>query len=133
MKGYLLDTNICIFLLRHKYDVDKRLAELSPTQCYISEITVAELKYGAYKSNRTEENLALIDELVDSINVVPFAESIDIYAQEKNRLRTQGIPREDFDLLIASAAIYNGITLVTDNTKHFTRIERLMIENWVER
>jgi len=133
MKGYLLDTNICIFLLRHKYDVDKRLAELSPTQCYISEITVAELKYGAYKSNRTEENLALIDELVDSINVVPFAESIDIYAQEKNRLRTQGIPIEDFDLLIASAAIYNGITLVTDNTKHFTRIERLMIENWVER
>lgn len=133
MKGYLLDTNICVFLLRHKYDVDKRLAKIDPTECYISEITIAELKYGAYKSNRTEDNLALIDELVESINVVPFAESIDIYAQEKNRLRTQGTPIEDFDLLIASAAIHNELTLVTDNIKHFARIQGVSMENWVER
>jgi len=133
MNGYLLDTCICVFLLRRKHGVERRLAELRPDQCYISEITVAELKYGAYKSNRAEENLALIDELTDIVNIVPFTESIDVYAKEKNRLRAQGAPIEDFDLLIASAAISRGLTLVTDNTKHFSRIEGLTLENWIER
>lgn len=133
MKGYLLDTNICVFLLRQKYGVDRRLSELSPEQCFISEITVAELKYGAYKSNRTEENLALIDVFTNRINVVPFTESIDFYAKEKNRLRAIGTPIEDFDLIIASAAISKSLTLVTDNTKHFARIEGIMLENWVKR
>lgn len=133
MKGYLLDTNICVFLLRKKYGVDRRLSELGPEQCFISEITVAELKYGAYKSNRTEENLALIDVFTNRINVVPFTESIDFYAKEKNRLRAIGTPIEDFGLLIASAAISKDLTLVTDNTKHFARIESIMLENWVKR
>lgn len=133
MKSYLLDTNICVFLLRRKYGVEQRLSEISPDQCFISEITIAELKYGAYKSNRIEENLALIDEFVNYINVVPFSESVDFYAKEKNRLRTIGTPVEDFDLLIASAAISKGLTLVTDNTKHFARIEGITLENWIER
>jgi len=133
MKGYLLDTNICVFLLRRKYGVERRLSELDPKQCYISEITVAELKYGAYKSNRTDENLALIEELANSVNIVPFTESIDVYAREKNRLRKQGTPIEDFDLLIAAAAISQGLTLVTDNTKHFSHIDGLTLENWIER
>lgn len=126
MNGYLLDTCICVFLLRCKYGVERRLSELDPKQCHISEVTLAELKYGAYKSNRTEENLALIEELAGSVNVVPFTESIDVYAKEKNRLREQGTPVEDFDLLIASAAISRGLTLVTDNTKHFPQVKRII-------
>ena len=61
MKRYLLDTCICVFLFRKKYGIAERLSQLHPSQCHISEITIAELRYGAYKSNRVEENLQLID------------------------------------------------------------------------
>lgn len=133
MKRYLLDTCICVFLFRQKFGIAEKLSKLNSTQCYISEVTIAELKYGAYKSNRIEENLKLIDELIEKVNIVPFAESIDIYAKEKNRLRAQGTPIDDFDLLIASSAIQTNAILVTDNTKHFVNIDGLTLENWVER
>ena len=90
MTRYLLDTCICVFLFRQKYGIAEKLSKLNPEQCYISEITIAELKYGAYKSNRIDENLQLIDELVAAVNVVPFAESIDVFAKEKVRLMSQG-------------------------------------------
>lgn len=133
MKRYLLDTCICVFLFRQKYGVEKRLSEIGPSCCYISEVTIAELKYGAYKSNRIKENLELIEQFVSEVNVVPFAEGIEFYAQEKNRLRSLGTPVEDFDLLIAASAHSNGLTLVTDNLKHFQNIEGLKVENWIKR
>ena len=133
MNLYLLDTSICVFLFRQKYGIAEKLSALSPSQCYISEVTIAELKYGAYKSNRREDNLRLVDQLVSEVNVVPFAESIEFFAKEKTRLRAMGTPVEDFDLLIASAAVQHGLTLVTDNTKHFKNIQGLSMENWVER
>ncbi len=133
MTRYLLDTCICVFLFRQKYGVAERLSQLNPAQCYVSEVTLAELRYGAYKSDRVEENLELIDELAERVNIVPFAESIDFFAKEKNRLRAQGTPIEDFDLLIAAAAVQSGAVLVTDNTKHFIHIEGLTLENWIAR
>ena len=133
MKRYLLDTCICVFLFRQKYGIAERLSELHPSQCYITEITIAELRYGAYKSNRIEENLQLIDELVAAVNVVPFTESIDIFAKEKVRLMSQGTPIDDFDLLIGAAAVQQDLILVTDNVKHFKNIQGITIENWVER
>lgn len=99
----------------------------------MSEVTIAELTYGAYKSDRVEENLQLIEELVSVINVIPFAESIEIYAKEKVRLRALGTPIDDFDLLIAAAAVQQELILVTDNVRHFKNIQGLVIENWVER
>lgn len=133
MKRYLLDTCICVFLFRQKYGVAEKLAKLNPEQCYVSEVTIAELTYGAYKSDRVEENLQLIEELVSVINVIPFAESIEIYAKEKVRLRALGTPIDDFDLLIAAAAVQQELILVTDNVRHFKNIQGLVIENWVER
>jgi tRNA(fMet)-specific endonuclease VapC len=122
-----------VFLFRQKYGVAEKLAKLNPEQCYVSEVTIAELTYGAYKSDRVEENLQLIEELVSVINVIPFAESIEIYAKEKVRLRALGTPIDDFDLLIAAAAVQQELILVTDNVRHFKNIQGLVIENWVER
>lgn len=133
MKGYLLDTCICIFLFRQKYGVEEKLNKIGIDSCYISEITIAELRYGAYKSDRIEENLQLIDQFVEKIKIVPFAETIDFYAKEKNRLRGQGVLIEDFDLLIASAALCRNLKLVTDNLKHFKNIEGIAVENWIKR
>ena len=75
------------------------------------------MKYGAECSNRVFENRALIAEFAKMINVLPAFDGFDIYAQEKARLRKSGKLVDDFDLLIASTAIFNKLTLVTDNVK----------------
>ena len=133
MKQYLLDTCICVFLFRQKFEIAEKLVGIGASQCFVSEVTIVELKYGAYKSNRLKENLDLIDRFISKINIVLFAESVDFFAQEKNRLRSLGTPVEDFDLLIASSACFRNLILVMDNLKHFKNIKGLMVENWVER
>lgn len=60
MKGSFLDTCICVFLFRQKFDIDKKLNKMGYAKCFISEITIAKLKYGAYKSNRMTDNLRLM-------------------------------------------------------------------------
>ena len=132
MKKYLLDTSICVFLFRNNHDVAQRLNKIGRERCFICDVVLAELRYGAYKSNRTEENLKLIDDFVKEIKVLPFADSIDVYAQEKLRLKDCGKPIEDFDLLIGCAAKAAGLTIVTHNIKHFNHIEGLDIEDWVK-
>lgn len=67
MKQYLLDTSICVFLFRNKFGIKECLEKIGKSQCYISEITIAELTYGAYKSNRVNENLHLIDRFVSEV------------------------------------------------------------------
>ena len=132
MKQYLLDTSICVFLFRNNHDVLSRLNKIGRERCYICDVVLAELRYGAYKSERTEENLQLIDDFVKEIKVLPFADSIDVYAREKLRLKNSGKPIEDFDLLIGCAAKAAGLTIVTHNMKHFSHIEGLNIEDWVK-
>ena len=133
MQGYLLDTNICIFYIRGKYALNKKLETVGFDNCYISEITLAELKYGAECSSKVAENRALINEFAKEINVLPAFDCFDIYAKEKARLRSIGNLLDDFDLLIASTAIFHKMTLVTDNVKHFDRMKSITIENWIER
>lgn len=133
MTNYLLDTSICIYLFRGRKEVAEKLQAISSDNCFISDVTLAELYYGAYKSASPEKNKCLIDSLVKHICVVPLQEYAKTYAQEKNILRQSGTLIEDFDLLIAAAAKYRGYTLVTDNLKHFERVQGLTIENWINR
>lgn len=136
MTGYLLDTNICIFLLRGKYDVDKKIDSVGLENCAISEITVAELKYGATlgkKMNIQSRNQNL-DEFLNNIKIFPMYDAIDLYTEEKSRLRLNGTPADDdFDLLIGCTSIVNNLTLVTDNTDDFKRIKDIKMENWIIR
>ena len=132
MKKYLLDTSICVFLFRDNHDVAQRMNKIGRERCFICDVVLAELRYGAYKSDRTVENLKLIDDFVREIKVLPFADSIDVYAQEKLCLKNAGKPIEDFDLLIGCAAKAAGLTVVTHNVKHFSHIDGLDIEDWVK-
>ena len=133
MKEYLLDTNICIFAMRDKYGVNERLESLNPQQCYVTDVTVMELRFGAYKSENKEKNLRIVDNFISKLKVVPFADTIDAFCQEKLRLQSQGTPIEDYDLFIGCAAKVAGLTMVTDNVQHLSRIEGLEIENWIQR
>ena len=128
-----MDTNICIFALRDKYGVNERLEKIGREKCHVADVTVMELCFGAYKSEKKDENLRIVNDFVNKLKVVPFADSIDTFCQEKLRLQRLGTPIEDYDLFIGCAAKVAGLTMVTDNVQHLSRIEGLEIENWIQR
>ena len=133
MKKYLLDTNICVFILRGKFNIHKKIAEVGIENCYISQITQAELLYGAECSNRPIEITKTISEFCKRIEVIPIGNSIPEFARQKAILRKGGMLIDDFDLLIASCAIANDFIMVTDNLKHLGRIGGIKLENWINR
>jgi tRNA(fMet)-specific endonuclease VapC len=133
---YLLDTNICAFYLRGKYDIDQRIDNVGWEHCYISEITMLELKMGVELSRQKDgiDRTEQLNRFLEDIRVLPINNAIDFAAHEKIRLRLAGTPCNDnFDLLIACTAIANGMICVTDNTKDFHRFENIQLENWVDR
>lgn len=133
MERYLLDTNICIFFLKGKYNLNVKLKEVGLQNCCISEITLAELKYGAECSNRISENKEMIDGLTKELTILPIFNSLNVYAKEKARLRKSGKILDDFDLLIGATAIANNLILVSENEKHLSRMSKINIENWISR
>lgn len=100
--------------------------------CFISEITLAELKYGAFFSQQPEKHTKEIELLLDFVGVIPITSAIDMYAQEKARLRKAGMLIDDFDLLIGCTAIAHDLILVTNNTQHFSRLQGIRLEDWTE-
>jgi len=128
---YLLDTNICVFFLRGKLNLNEIIKDKGKENCFVSEITVFELRYGAENSENPTKSHKAVDLFVNGITVIPIYSSIKKYAKEKVRLRRIGKPMNDeFDLLIGVTAIENKLTLVTDNEKDFVNIEGIKIENW---
>ena len=132
MNGYLLDTSTCVAIFRGDRNVAAKMNKAGKDKCFLSPIVVAELLYGAYRSNRVEENLKQTKDFITMVPVLPFESSLDVFAKERARLWKAGNKIEDFDLLIGSAAKAAGLTVVTHNAKHFSHIENLKIEDWVE-
>lgn len=131
---YLLDTNICIFFLRGKLNLDDVIKQKGRENCFISEITVFELRYGAENSDNPAKSHKAVDAFVNGLSIVPIFGAINRYAKEKVRLRKIGKPiHDEFDLLIGVTAIENKLSLVTDNAKDFKRLDGIKIENWFKR
>lgn len=82
------------------------------------------------KSTQKEKNLYVLETFQTKIEILPIFPALDIYAIEKARLKTKGKILDDFDLLIGSTAIFNGLTLVTRNVSDFDRLEDILIEDW---
>lgn len=133
---YLLDTNICAFYLRGKYHIDEYIDNVGWDNCYISEITMLELKFGAELSRQRDgiESSMELNRFLEAIKILPIIDAIDIAAKEKIRLRLAGTPAADnFDLLIACSAITYGCVMVTDNTKDFINFTGIKLINWIKR
>lgn len=130
---YLLDTNICIHFFRGKFNLLEKFDEINLNDCAISEITLAELVFGAENSPNPIRNFKIIDKFSEQIKIIPIFNGIQIYAKEKVRLRRKGEMISDFDLLIGATAIANDLIMVTENTKEFRRIAEINLENWVKR
>lgn len=130
---YLLDTNICVSLLRGNRDVARKLIEMGEDYCFLSVITLYELMFGAYNSGHDQQEILKVKEFVNRFPIVSLLDSAEEYAFRKTRLRANGIMIDEFDLLIAATALSGNYILVTDNMKHFQRITDLRLENWIKR
>lgn len=130
MKGYLLDTDICISFLKNQYSIKEKILEVGIDKCFISEITIAELTYGAEKSGNNAKHMKEVEQMEALFTVLPIYDSIPLYAQQKVSLQKQGVLIPDFDILIGSTSIHKELVLVTNNEKHMERLDNVTIENW---
>ncbi len=130
---FLLDTNICIYIIkRQPPQVLDKFRTLDLSDVGISSITVAELEYGAYKSQQTDRNRVAFNQFLMPLEIVPFDErATQNYGQLRSQLERQGIVIGSMDMLIASQALSLGLILVTNNVREFSRIPDLVIENWI--
>jgi len=131
---YLLDTDMCIYLLNGDERVKNRVAQVGIEAISVAILTVAELCFGAYNSARVEANLARIRAFLSppGPTVLPIDDAAaECFGRFKADLRRVGKPIGDLDLLIAGVAASHRVKVVTNNTEHFERITDISLENWL--
>lgn len=130
---YLLDTDIIVYWLNGNRTIAQKATEAGQTNLAFSTVPQAELYYGAYNSHQVEQNVVAIERLRQNIRLLSFDEAAaPHFGQIKATLKQQGQIILDADLMIASIALAYELILVTNNTKHFSRITDLTTENWAE-
>lgn len=106
------------------------MEEVGEQNCLISEMTVAELKYGVENSKDVEEMRKIVEAFIPKFFVIPIYNSLDIYAKEKAKLRKQGLMIDDFDILIGATSVAHNMIMVTNNVAHLSRLDNIIIEDW---
>ena len=134
MKRYLLDTNICIFLLNQSHGFENivdRIDHLDREQVIISSITVAELEFGVAASQKIEQNSIKLDLFLSAFKRLPFDDSAaHVYGSVRTSLKQRGLPIGPLDTLIAAHALALDACAVTNNIGEFSRVEGLRVEDW---
>lgn len=130
---YMLDTDTCAFILRRTSDtLLARIQAIPVAQQVMSVVTYAELQYGVQVSSKKKANLAAVDALARHVAVLAWPqEAAGHYAQIRAGLKKKGLMIGANDLLIAAHARSLGAVVVTNNTKDFTRVKGLRVENWM--
>ena len=128
---YLLDTCICIALIKRMPSVVDRIRFVGVDNCKISVVTLAELYFGAFKSGLKKhfEDVEVIKNLFEQYDIT---DSLSEYGDIRWQLERSGRKIDHFDLLIGATALHEHLVVVTGNTNHFERIPNLRIENWME-
>ena len=129
-KKYLLDTNICVFCMRGKFEMNRKIALAGIHNCYLSEITVAELYYGAENSDNPKKTMCETEDFISLFRILPFSKSLHTFGREMAYLKSIGRKIENFDMAIGSIALQHKMVMVTDNVDHFGRIRGIEIEDW---
>lgn len=130
---YLLDTDICIFIIRRRpAAVFERLRAETIGAVGISSITYSELCHGAYKSAAPERNLSALQGFVSPMEILAYdAEVAPTYGRVRRELESKGLPIGPLNQFIAAHALSLDLTLVTNNTREFERVEGLRVETWL--
>ena len=131
---YMLDTNICIYAIKHKPDtVIRKFLSHDPEELCISAITYAELRHGVEKSMAVERNRIAMSLFLSPITILQFDErAAEEYGRIKAELEKKGTPIGPMDTLIASHAKSRGLIIVTNNTREFNRVVGLTVEDWTQ-
>ena len=131
---YMLDTNICIYAIKHHPEkVFQRLKEIDPVDVCVSSVTYAELVHGVEKSAVVEKNRLALSMLLANIEIKDFGvDAANCYGKIRADLERKGTPIGPLDMMIAGHADSLGLTLVTNNVIEFSRVDQLKIENWAE-
>ena len=130
---YLLDTDTVIYILKGHPKVEQNLQRHPHDPMKLCVTTLMELYYGAYKSQKVTSNLVKVRTLESSLEILPLGqEVVEIFGMEKAKLERHGTPLEDFDLLLGCCALAHNLTLVTNNVRHFKKIDGLKVVNWAE-
>jgi len=130
---FLLDTNTIINILKGNPVVERNLRRYYHDPIKICTVTLMELYYGAYKSQRVTSNLAKIKTLENTLEILPLGQEIvEMFGKQKSQLEKAGTPLDDFDLILGCCALSQNLILVTNNTRHFKKIEGLKLANWIE-
>ncbi|HEY5891737.1 MAG TPA: type II toxin-antitoxin system VapC family toxin [Chthoniobacterales bacterium] len=130
---YLLDTDVCIAVLRGSLRVRERLQAVRPDDCGISVVSIFELLSGVECCRRPEEERRKVETFIAPMHVLPFDQDSALRAaQVRWHLEKVGRPIGPYDLLLAGQALAVDVTLVTGNTTEFARVPNLVLENWVE-
>jgi len=129
---YLMDTNICIYLIKKKpLKVLEKLNQIPLTEVGISAITLSELEYGVEKSSFPEQNRIALLEFLSIFNIYDYNETAALeYGIIRSHLERKGLLIGSLDLLIAAHAKSLNLILVTNNVKEFKRVPALKTENW---
>jgi tRNA(fMet)-specific endonuclease VapC len=128
----MLDTNICIYVIKNRPPEVRDLFNARGEHICLSSVTVAELIYGAEKSQRRQHNLTVVENFTARLDVLAFDESAaGHYGDIRANLERQGKPIGPYDLMIAGHARGHGLVLVTNNSGEFDRVDGLRVENWV--
>lgn len=130
---YMLDTNICIYLIKHKpLQFFEKLQEHNPDEICISAVTYAELVHGVEKSKAVERNRLALTILLSNIEILDFdMKAAEEYGRIRADLEKKCTPIGPLDMMIAGHAKSLGYTIVTNNVGEFKRVEGLQYENWV--
>ena len=129
--AFLIDTNILIYSIKGNETVQNSFLTNENIPKMISVISYGELLFGAKKSQKVEKNLAVVYRIKELFPVINIDKAIiETFSDLKSALQKSGKNIDDFDLLIASTALTNNLTLVTNNEKHFGIIPGLEVENW---
>lgn len=118
--------------MKGMYNLVEKFENITTDNCYISEITLAELKFGVENIEKPEKNRKTLDNFLTGVQVLPIFHSLDIYAKEKARLRKKGTVIDDFDLLIGVTSITHQLIMISNNTNHFDRIKDIELEDWTK-
>ena len=132
MKGYLLDTDTWIEYFHRRGSVEKHIADTPAEQIYASEVSIAELTYGALHSKAVEKRLQEPKEIEETFTVLPIGDWIRDYAEIRHALTSKRFAAGDFDILIAVTARHFDLTIVSHNIKHFQEMPGIQCVDWVE-
>jgi tRNA(fMet)-specific endonuclease VapC len=132
MLRYMLDTNICIYIQKNRPDYLRGRFNRMEGQLCISAVVFGELSFGAEKSSRRDESLAVLDQFIAGLEILAFGHKAAAhYGQIRAELERNGAMIGSLDMLIAAHARSEGLVLVTNNEREFDRITGLMTENWL--